>query len=230
MVKKHIISQTGFSKEIGLLCRLILFLEDVVEDSQCEDIYVENKGFDGFVLKPFNCIYSVNDSMSLFRDRYNIDKISLGDANTSYKTLYDRVIEVYVENLHPKIKRLSKKTHHSGVEFFAGVTFDGKFFLLEGEKGLVKIPVFPHCLSIHTHPSLHPIPSREDFKSIAKLLIDRGIGHVITAGLSSIAIYRVKPLTVDDYEALREWLLLDPLETLDIIKEKSDFIKIRVLP
>lgn len=229
MIKKHGVYRTGFSNEIGSLCRLIVFAEDVVEDAECEDLRVKHVNSDSFILKPIDCNHDVNESILVFKKQYEPLEVILGEASLSYRALYDQVIAKYVESIHPYMKKLFRETFESGVEFLAGVTFDGRFFVLEGGKGSIKIPAIPHCLSIHTHPSLHPIPSIADLKSIMRLLVDRGVGHVIIAGLSSMAIYRVKPLIVEEYEDLKKKLLQDPLDALEFIKFRSEFLKLKYL-
>uniref|UniRef100_A0A7J3KEK3 Uncharacterized protein n=1 Tax=Staphylothermus marinus TaxID=2280 RepID=A0A7J3KEK3_STAMA len=229
MVKKHGIYRSSSSNEIGLLCRLILFIEDVIEDAECSDIYVDRIDLDKFALKPVNCKYDVNESISIFRDRYEPIDICLGEASSSYRALYDHVIEKYEETIHSYMKKIYRETFESGIEYFTGVTFDGRFFVLEGEEGYVKFPAIPHCLSIHTHPSLYPVPSSADFKNIVRLIIDRGLGHVVVAGVSSIAIYRVKPLNIGEYEELKKLISRDPISILDYIRTKIGFLKIKYL-
>ncbi len=123
---------------------------------------------------------------------------------------------------------LAGRTLSSGYEYYLGILFNGSAFILEGEKDHVTLPGIKHCFSAHTHPSQIPVPSSMDLKMITRLLIDRGIGHVVVASTSSLAIYRVKPLTLEDLEYLKTLNYTDPVKALQGLSHTSS-IRIRYL-
>ncbi|RLG81331.1 MAG: hypothetical protein DRO13_01505 [Thermoprotei archaeon] len=72
------------------------------------------------------------------------------------------------------------------------------------------------------------MPSSTDLKMITRLLLDRGIGHAVVAMGSTLVIYRVKPLTLSDYEVLQGIDYRDPVNALREIS-RLDSIKLRYI-
>ncbi|OYT40351.1 MAG: hypothetical protein B6U89_02445 [Desulfurococcales archaeon ex4484_58] len=230
MEKPHTVFRNHYSERIGFLCRTINLLEDIYEDSECRDLYVSMEQLESnrVVIEPIDCRYEVEESIDVFNKYYDIEEIEVGVGDTSFYSLYEYVIDYYRNTLHYKMLEYSGKTRNSGFEYYMGVLFDGSAFIVEGWSNRVVIPGVKQCLSAHTHPSPYPIPSRIDLRSISRQLVDRGLAHIIVAYSSSLVIYRVKPLTINDLELLKEIEGLDPPEVLRIIS-KTDSIRIRYI-
>ncbi|MEM0247057.1 MAG: hypothetical protein QW432_05905 [Desulfurococcaceae archaeon] len=202
--KYHEVVSDEYTAGIAFLCRVINFLEDVLEDAECDDIYVNSVALNArtVVLHAVRCKYDVFESIEVFQDRYRVN-VKEGIGDLPLRELYEHVIDYYKKTLHRRMKQYAWKTHISGVEYYLGVLFNGKGFLIEGEKNKVILPGTPQCFSAHTHPLDPPVPSKNDVKAVNRILVDRGIGHVIEAVRSSLAIYRVRPLSLRDYETLK---------------------------
>lgn len=231
MAKKHKFFSNSASKRIGFLCRLVNFLEDVLEDAGCEDILVSlnSLGEDKVVLEPFSCSEDYRESMSVFGDEYDLRGIDINQGDVSFKVLYDEIIETYASTIHRFVKQLVYRTIEAGVEHYVGILFDGRVFVAEGEENRIILPKINECLSIHTHPSLHPMPSFEDLRHAVDLMVDRGIGCVIASRSSSLAIYRTGALTVDEYYLIKSFDTTNPYDLLINIVKNSKNIKIRYL-
>ncbi|MEM0100296.1 MAG: hypothetical protein QXG50_04890 [Desulfurococcaceae archaeon] len=203
------------TRMIGFLCRVVNFLEDVLEDAECREIYVEQHRLRGKTVefKAVECKYDVTESARLFSEVHDLRVIE-GEGNISLSQLYDYIVDYYSATLHRDLKQYAFKTLESGIEYYLGVLFNGEGFLIEGEVGKVIVPNMPQCLSAHTHPSHHPTPSLRDIKTINQLLVNRGIAHIVETVGRSLAIYRKGPISLDDYEALLN------------LEKKSDVLKI----
>jgi len=214
----------------GFLCRAINFLEDLVEDADCKNIYVSVWDLDSFklVLEPVDCSYDLYDSIRVFSKEYDLENVDIGTGDLSYSGLYDHLIDHYRNNIHVKLLEVFSRNIHRSVEYYMGILWDGRAFIVEGESDRVIIPGINHCLSAHTHPSQYPIPSSVDLKTITRLMLDRGIGHVVVAQSSSLAIYRVKPLTINDLEFINSMDYGDPEYALKHLSELSS-IRLRYL-
>lgn len=216
MEKYHAIFHDEDSEKIGFICRAINFLEDVYEDAECEEIMVSIGDLDlgRLVINPIKCHYDPRESIDVFSEQHGIESVEIGRGDHSLWFLYDHLINVYRETLHYKMLSLSSTTKITGNEYYMGILFDGKYFIVEGEHNHIQLPGIPQCLSAHTHPSPYPIPSPVDLKTISRLLLDRGIGHVIVGYSTSLAIYRVKPLTEDDLVFLQNLKFENPVNVL----------------
>ncbi len=223
MVKKkyQVILQNNYTEKIAFLARTINFLEDVFEDAECEEILVDSHQLENYivVIEGIKCKYDLSESISIFTEKYDVSA-SIGKGDTSLRTLYEEIIDYYRETLHYKMKEYATKTIATRHEYYLGILFNGKAFLLEGEEDKVLLPRIPQCFSAHTHPSNIPIPSKQDLRTITQLFTDRGIGHVIETVGASLAIYRVGPITIDDLEVFKQ---LD--NTSDIIKALNELTK-----
>lgn len=230
MEKYHDVFRDNDSEKIGFICRVINFLEDIYEDAECRDIRVSITDLENnkLVIEPIDCRYDPLESISVFIEHYGITNYMIGSGDYSWNSLYDYLINTYRETLHYRMLSLSSRTRITGYEYYMGVLFNGKCFIVEGEHEHIHIPRIHHCISAHTHPSPYPIPSTTDLKTIMQLLLDRGIGHVIIGYSSSLAIYRVKPLTIDDLEYLKTIDLSDPVDALKNIG-KIDSIRLRYI-
>ncbi|MEM4718010.1 MAG: hypothetical protein QXE81_04530 [Desulfurococcaceae archaeon] len=124
---------------------------------------------------------------------YDLEVIRYGlnRGIVSYRSLYGMLIKYYCSTIHQGFKRFATRTDNSRIEFFLGILFNGKGFIVEGEEDHVRTPGLPLCLSAHTHPGGVVLPSRRDLEAILKILADRGIGHVITTSRQSVALYRI---------------------------------------
>jgi len=225
LAKYHTVFRNEYTERLGFLCRAVNFLEDVYEDAECDDLLVRVEGSEGIELEPVNCKYSVLESIEVFRNQHGLESVALGSGTVSYRALYDRVFETYLKGLHSLTLNLLVRSRTTGYEYYMGVLFDGRAFILEGEKDRVTLPSMPQCFSAHTHPGITPLPSTADLKTIAQMLLSRGVGHVISSFGGNLAVYRIQPLSEEDFEVLREAERLNPLNALKLL-EKLKSIKV----
>ncbi len=193
---------------IGFLSRLVNFLEDIIDDSECEDVYVwfnmDDPLSENIFVEGVNCLYDIEESINVFSPNYNLVAVK-GRGEYSLSELYNMVIDKYKSRLHYIMKDLAGKSFITRREYYLGILFNGKAFLIEGERDKVLLPGnIPQCFSAHTHPSQIPVPSRADLKTINRLFVDRGIGHAIETVGTSMVIYRVSPITLNDLEIIRD--------------------------
>lgn len=203
-IKYQEVVDNKYAKSIAFLCRAINFLEDVFEDAECKDIYVDSKALNAHVvvLDAVKCKYNVLESVEIFQGKHHVD-VKKGAGDLPLRELYEYVVDYYDKALRKKMKEYARKTYATGVEYYLGILFDGEGFLVEGDENRVTLPGALQCFSAHTHPSDLPVPSKNDIKAISRMLVDRGIGHVIEAVKTGLAIYRVGPLSLKDYEVLK---------------------------
>lgn len=219
--KYQAIIKNNHTEKIAFLARTINFLEDVLEDAECEEILIDSHELENYtvIVDGIKCRYDLLESINVFSEKHNVPA-TIGKGDTSLRTLYEEIIDYYRETLHYKMKEYATKTIATRHEYYLGILFNGKAFLIEGEEDKVLLPRIPQCLSAHTHPSNIPIPSKQDLKTVTQLFTDRGIGHIIETIGASLAIYRVAPITIDDLEIFKQ------LEnTNDIIKALNNLTK-----
>lgn len=208
MPRFHEVIENKYTWKIGYICRVINFIEDIIEDAECSDILLNSDILDTntLLIDPRGCLLDIAESINVFKDLYDLGNVKRGFAARTipYRSLYDIVIKLYHDTIHQEFKRYAVYTDNTRVEFFLGILFNGKGFIAEGEEDRVSIPGFPMCISAHTHPGGVLSPSKRDLTMIIKTLTDRGIGHIVTTSRQSIAIYRTKPLSIHEYIALRE--------------------------
>ncbi len=220
--KQNILIEDKSAERIAFISRTINFAEDVLEDAECEDVLVdiEWSAEPKVLVNGWQCNYDVGESIEIFMDKYDLDAMYSEHARISYTRLYDEVVSTYLESLHYRMKNYASKSYATRREYYLGILFDGRAFLLEGEEDHVISPGIPQCFSAHTHPSNMPVPSRQDLRVITRLLIDRGIGHVIETVGPSLAIYRVRPLTLEDWEKMKNVQSIEnPLEALQVLSK-----------
>ncbi len=203
--KYQAIIKNNCTERIAFLARTINFLEDILEDAECEEIFIDSHGLENYtvVVEGIKCRYDLLESIDVFSEKHNVPA-TIGRGDTSLRTLYEEIIDYYRETLHYKMKEYATKTIATHHEYYLGILFNGKAFLIEGEEDKVLLPRIPQCLSAHTHPSNIPVPSKQDLKTITQLFTDRGIGHIIETIGASLAIYRVAPITINDLEVFKQ--------------------------
>jgi hypothetical protein len=203
VLKYHEVFENSYTRKIGFLCRLINLLEDLLEESGCRDILVDYSEDSTSIVKVegIDCTYSILESLELYGGKYDINA-SIGLGRFKLSDLYGRILEYYKRGFHSRLLSYAVLTDETGIEYYLGVLFDGKGFLLEGGVNSVSIPRIPQCLTAHTHPSHSPLPSSRDFSAIRDLFTNGGLAHFIVTINKSIAIYRAGPITTSDYELL----------------------------
>ncbi len=229
--KYHIVFEDNSTLRIAFYANLINYVEDLLEDAECEDIYLSSIDPNNWyaVVEGVNCKYPLSESIEVFSKYYNVE-LEEGSGSIPYSTLYRTVLSTYRETLHYKMKDLAVKTVKTRKEYYLGILFNGKAFIIEGEEDYVVVPGgFKQCFAAHTHPSSIAIPSRNDMKSIINLFLDRGLGHVIETINQSMAIYRVKPLTLEDYEVLQNLNNISRIEDMFKIINSIEGIVIEYL-
>lgn len=214
----------NYSKRLGFACRAILFLEDVLEDAECEEVFASGVFGSGLLrVYGIKCRYDLKESIEVFSEEHDLHAVVEKDINAySLSSLYHIVIEKYLETLHKKIQHYAFITNETGVEYFLGVLLNGKGFLVEGEENRVVLPSIPMCISAHTHPGMYPYPSRVDLKTIERILLERGLGHAIVTYAKSLVLYRVAPVSERDYLILKEvQSYTDTMEAVKVLTHNS---------
>jgi len=201
-----------YTRTISFLYRSILFVEDLVEDAECENIYVETLNETLFI-NPVNCVGEMSDSLTYYSRVHEID-VQLSPVNGNFKELYKNIVKIYVEGLRPLVRSKLSPTMRSRLEYFMGVTPEGEGFLLEGNVENVRIPWVNVVLSVHTHPEEHPLPSLTDLETIVRSFTSRGIAHGIEAYSGGLIIYRVEPIRLEELFFLKNVKKRDPLSYL----------------
>lgn len=212
------------TKKIAFLSTTINFLEDILDDAECEAVYVDSSAlqYEKILVEGINCTYDLNESIEVFSEQYDLDAEPASKADLPLRSLYEMVISTYKETLHYKMKEFASKSMINKIEYYLGILFNGKAFIVEGEEEHVTIPGFKQCFAAHTHPSVIPVPSRPDLKNIINLFLERGIGHVIETVNTAMVIYRVAPLTDEDLEALMSAVRFnDPNKYLKIFSSRD---------
>jgi hypothetical protein len=197
-----------YTRKIGFLYRSILFVEDFMEDAECENIYVETLNETLFI-NPVNCVGEVSDSLTYYSRVHEID-VQISPVNGNFKELYRNIVKAYVEGLRPLVRSKLPLTMGNRLEYFMGVTPGGEGFLLEGGVENVRIPWVNVVLSVHTHPEEHPIPSLTDLETILRSFTSRGIAHGIEAYSGGLIIYRVEPIRLEELFFLKNVKKRDP--------------------
>jgi len=224
--REQIIIENHDAKEIAFLSRLINMIEDVIDDAECRTVYI-NRGIvegheDKVIIEPIECSYDPSESIEIFSKRWNIDNALIGKGDYDYKILYSLIPRKYMSSLHYLLRTYLAKSLSLGHEYYLAVLFDGKAVLLEGERYRIVIPYINHCLSAHTHPTSHSIPSVNDLRTILAVLINRGLLHSIEAVNSTLLIYRKAPLTINELMILRKIERTeDPLEAFRLLKSSD---------
>jgi len=208
----------------GFICRSILLIEDIMEDAYCENIRVKID-LDEYklIVEPVNCRYDVRESINVFSGQHDVSNVEIGYGVHDYNYLYEKLIDMYRLKLHQYVRSLVWKSMSTGVEYYMGLLFNGSAFIVEGEYGYVKLPRLNLCLATHTHPSKYAVPSSVDLESMMELFLDRGIGFIIVSSEESLAIYRVKPLSIDEFEYFKSIDLEDPVKALREIASSKLF-------
>jgi proteasome lid subunit RPN8/RPN11 len=204
------------TRRIGFLSRLANFLEDVFEDAECEDLFYTIKSYSSgeVIVEGVNCKYPLSESLEVFMDHYNV-RAEEGAGKEHRTEIYDKIIRTYRETLHYTMKSFAARSVQKHMEYYLGILFNGKGFIIEGEEDRVIVPGgLNQCFAAHTHPSAIPIPSRADIRSITSLFLDRGIGHAIETIGSSIVIYRRSPISEDELEQLNSLLKAKSVDEL----------------
>ena len=197
-----------YTRKIGFLYRSILFVEDFMEDAECENIYVETLNETLFI-NPVNCVGEVSDSLTYYSRVHEIN-VQISPVNGNFKELYRNIVKNYVEGLRPLVRSKLPLTMGNRLEYFMGVTPGGEGFLLEGGVENVRIPWVNVVLSIHTHPEEHPIPSLTDLETIVRSFTLRGIAHGIEAYSGGLILYRVEPIRLEELFFLKNVKKRDP--------------------
>ncbi|MEM4488500.1 MAG: hypothetical protein QXK88_06865 [Desulfurococcaceae archaeon] len=150
------------------------------------------------MVEAVNCRGNVRESLAVFQEMYDL-KAGLDKGDLPLEWLYGYVVDHDARALHRLMKMLALRTSASKTEYYLGALFKGEGFVLEGKIEGVVVPGVPQCFSAHTENK--PLLSPRDIKAIVKLLLDRGIGHVVETNKVGLAIYCAGPLTLQDYEA-----------------------------
>ncbi len=222
-MKEQRIVTSSDTRYIAFLSRLVNFAEDVVDDAECDTIYVsrsmlEPPGPSGPVeVRPVRCRYDPAESIEVFGREWDIEAV-LGRGDVAYTDIYGLVLRHYRDSVHVFMASMASRSLATRIEYFLAVFFNGEAVLLEGETDRVTVPFFRHCLSSHTHPARLPFPSQPDLRTITRLFLERGIAHIIETVGGGLAIYRVGPITEDDLVVFREAEALDdPRESLRLL-------------
>jgi len=209
VLREQVVFENNSTRYIAYLSRLVNLVEDIVDDAYCSSTYIGGLSLydysvpDRVYLEPIDCVYDPVESLEVFSSQWEIDNVFIGRGSIDYRELYRLVYNVYRSTLHYKMKEYSVKSSSLSREYYLAVLFNGKAFIVEGERDRVALPVIPHCVSAHTHPTNHPYPSKHDIESIINMMVNRGLLHAIETTSHTLYVYRVKPLCEEDIVKLR---------------------------
>jgi hypothetical protein len=235
MPKYHDIVRNSAIERAAFLSKLMLEIEDVVEDLVEElgidfDMYrvegLENVHVDSvevYINTEARCyreleVEDVIVEVVCRRVKPNIAEV--------YKYLAVNMVSIAVDLLKPFITRYE--------EYMAILIEDGYAVILQGSPDKVVVPMVPGTLLIcHTHPrSFKAVLSKEDIRSLIELLSRRGFGFCVLSQNSCLAIYRRGFFILDDYfklfNTMKEYGYLDSEILRSLNLSSIDYLEIAI--
>ncbi len=232
MAKKQMLAEPGWARWIAFAGRLILALEDAVEEYGLTEIYLRSPVFQADLAPRVVEIRTEPPVTGV--ERYVEERlagvsirIASGGEFKPLSDLYRQVLKVYLGRFAPTLLRHAVETDSMGVEYLAAVVGEGKLVVLEGDEGRVTIPFIQSWITGHTHPAGHCIFSHKDVSSMRDFYTHGGLVTGVITTSCSMVMWREGPYTMDDHLALI-WLekalkkLRDPEEVPGILRNFSE--------
>ena len=206
MAKKQVLAEPGWARWVAFAGKLLLALEDAVEEYGLENIYVDTQVFrQDYVprvvgIRPEPPVDGVEEYVE---DR--VDGLSIrraGGEVSPMAELYRAVLRVYLSRFAAILLRHAAETSETGTEYLAAVVGDGKLVVLEGDEGRVTIPFIQSWVTGHTHPAGHCLFSHKDVASMRDFYTHGGLVTGVITTTCSMVLWREGPYTMDDHLAL----------------------------
>jgi len=208
MKKEHYVIENKSIKWLAIAGNVITFCEDLMEVYGLDDFYINEEFYRFHSWDDGEAIVYVprmlkDKELPPFKEGVSVYFFTTEPYSAiSWRKMYKRVLEVFVNNIVPLLKDKAKITNTEHVEFMLLVIPKKVGILLEGEVDKVRIPFIKTYVMAHTHPSPHCFFSHKDIISSLDMFSNRGlISAVVTTSCSAI-MHRVDDFTVADYERL----------------------------
>ena len=151
------------------------------------------------------------------------------------RTVYEILPRIVINLDSGILRKLSRTTTRSGVEFIALYREDGSLVLLEGDRYKVSIPTIEVLAAVHTHPEGSCGFSRADVRSAVYALTDLALFEAVVTPTCAFYIARIGFLDESDFERLLniEGDIATPMELATVRFEKlwlDNFNGYRMVP
>lgn len=206
LAKKQVLAEPGWARWVAFAGRLLLALEDAVEEYGLSNIYVDARAFRHDLaprvvgIRPEPPIDGVEEYVENRVDGLSVRRT--GGEVRPMAELYRSVLRVYLSKFVPVLLRHAAETSETGTEYLAAVVGDGKLVVLEGDEGRVTIPFIQSWVSGHTHPAGHCLFSHKDVASMRDFYTHGGLVTGVVTTTCSMVLWREGPYTMDDHLAL----------------------------
>ncbi len=208
MKKEHYIIENKSIKWLAIAGNIISFCEDLMEVYGLDNFYVNEEFYEFHNWNNSEAVVYIPRTLKDKELPHFKEEVSVSFFTTEpysvipWRKMYERVLEIFVNNIIPLLKNKAKITNTEHIEFMLLIAPKKVGVLLEGEIDKVRIPFVKTYIMAHTHPSPHCFFSHKDVISSLDIFSNRGlISAVITTSCSAI-MYRVDDFTIDDYERL----------------------------
>ena len=138
------------------------------------------------------------------------------------RTVYETLPRIVINLDSGILRKLSRTTTRSGVEFIALYMEDGSLVLLEGDRYKVSIPSIEVLAAIHTHPEGACGFSRADVRSTVHALTDLALFEAVVTPTCAFYMARIGFPDESDFERLLniEGDIATPMELATVKFEK----------
>jgi len=208
MKKEHFIVENKSIKWLAIAGNIISFCEDLMEIHGLNEFYInedfyEYYGWNGEEATVYIPRILENRKLPPPKGGFRISFFSNEPSHTVlWKSMYERVLEVFISGIVPLLKDKAKITNVKHVEYMLLIVPKKIGVFLEGDIDKVKIPFIKTYVMAHTHPSPHCFFSHKDIISSLDVFSNQGLISAVVTTTCSAIMYRVDDFTVDDYERL----------------------------
>ncbi|OYT53091.1 MAG: hypothetical protein B6U76_08995 [Desulfurococcales archaeon ex4484_217_2] len=208
---------TKATKWIALAGNLISSFENIHGILGLNEIYIDNSFYNYVEWVPgSSLIVSVgetckkdilNSVKELLRVDNDLANLVIAEGRTSealyhWRTLYSRVLEVFLDNMVGFLKSKTVVTNSKRIEYMLLVSRKGEGVVLQGDVDRIRIPRVRAWLIAHTHPSPHSFFSPKDMETSRDLFVNQGLLSAVVTSTTICVLYRCGDMDVDDYEKL----------------------------
>ncbi len=206
-------------KYIATLYNVLNLAEYIVEELECEAIYIrdvayrDNRG--QITLYGVSCRYDEYRSdldryIKDLKESFNIDidlvtkTVAVGNPGLSIEELYRYIADLVKESSSEILKRYAYLTEgRKGIEYLLLILSNGKGVVLEGEYHKVEIPYIKNIVAtVHTHPSGYCLPSRQDIETCLLHMGDGGLLCGVVTVSCDFYIYLTNVLDEDSFRSM----------------------------
>lgn len=206
MAKKQVLAEAGWARWVAFAGKLLLALEDAMEEYGLDNIYVDAQAFHYDLaprvvgIRPEPPTHGVEEYVE-----NRVDGLSLRRAGGEARPmaeLYRAVLRVYLSRFVPVLLGHAAETSETGTEYLAAVVGEGELVVLEGDEGRVTVPFIQSWVTGHTHPAGHCLFSHKDVASMRDFYTYGGLVTGVITTTCSMVLWREGPYTMEDHLAL----------------------------